>query len=82
LSSQKIDNETRADYEKELEDAIKIVEQLESRVDIFTLNIAIATILERRSKSKSVCAKWLSERFQDIENPPQDKMHPLVMDLA
>ena len=68
--------------QEDLTKAIELVEKLESGVDIFTLNKAIAVILERRARNSSVCHEWISKKLEDIEQVPENKIGPLVMDLS
>ena len=66
---------------KTVDEAIQIIEKLESECDIFTLNRAIATILERRARSAAEWHDWLSEKLPDAERTSPD-MRPLMLDLS
>jgi DNA-directed RNA polymerase specialized sigma54-like protein len=79
MQQQKSQNEIE---EQKLERALNLIQQLEPQIDIFTLNKAIAIILERRARSKTVWQEWLSKKFQDVEGSASTgPMHPLVPDL-
>jgi hypothetical protein len=74
---------TAQDNQENLEQAIQLIEKLESKVDIFTLNKAIAIIIERRAHAKTLASDWLADKFEDIEQgSSRDNMHPLIADLS
>ena len=70
--------------DEKLEKAVALIEKLESDYDIFTLNKAIAAILERRARMKPIWQDWLSKQFRDVESNtiPKDSIHPLLPDLS
>ena len=69
--------------EKKLDRAVELIEQLESKVDIFTLNRAIAKILDERARTKLLWHDWICEKLVDAEREiPVDDIHPLMRDLA
>jgi hypothetical protein len=71
------------DSQENLELGIQLIEQLESQIDIFTLNKAIAVIIERRARANTLATDWLANKFLDIEQASStDNMHPLVADLS
>ena len=72
------------EQEKYLEKAVDLIEQLESQsgVDIFTLNKAMATIIERRARSKPLWQNWLCKKFEDAEGAATDNIQPLMLDLS
>ncbi len=71
------------DKQENLELAIQLIEKLESQVDIFTLNKAIAIIIENRARAETLASDWLANKFQDIEQASsRSNMHPLVADLS
>jgi hypothetical protein len=79
---QQQNSQSETEEQQKLERAVNLVQQLETQIDIFTLNKAIAILLERRARSKTVWQEWLSARFQDVEGSASTgPMHPLVPDL-
>lgn len=72
----------KPELEGKLETAIHLVEQVETEVDLLTLNKAIATILVQRAQPKPAWQKWFCERFEDIEAVSTSSMNPLMPDLS
>lgn len=82
MQRQSDSSETKVEEEK-LEKAIEWIECLEVKFDIFTLNKAIAVILEKRARSKTLVAEWLGKKFYDMESSSSSKdIRPLEMDLS
>ena len=74
-------NEIAKEQEK-LEQALNLIQHIEPQIDNYTLNKAIAIVLEHRARSKTLWQEWLKERFQDVEGSASNgPMHPLVPDL-